>query len=107
MINPLGDKVQYLRKPSGVFIMDGQEIGHTIQCPHHGGHFLSVRGSGTRRAWCTRCNQMTCGHPSCDYCIPTEDRLTIVENPLIVLSKNFKFKEEYSSIIGRGLTLLI
>lgn len=34
-----------------------------------------VRGSGTRRAYCTQCCKVTCGNPACDLCIPFEAML--------------------------------
>lgn len=79
---PFGD-VQFLRKPSGAFLLDGVEVAHTIQCCHGGEHFVSVRGSGNKRGWCMNCNAMTCGAPACDPCLPFEKRLDLFEKGLI------------------------
>jgi hypothetical protein len=70
---------KYERKEHGAFIVDGVQVGTTLQCPHCGGHFLSVRGSGARRGFCMNCMAVTCGHPSCDACIPIEKKLGILE----------------------------
>ena len=82
MSSPADDfykNAQHVRNAHGGIIVDGIEIANTIQCVHCGGHFISIKGSGERRAWCTRCNGMTCGNPSCDACIPFEKRLDICE----------------------------
>lgn len=64
------------RRPDGqetLFDPDGAIVQHdTQQCPHCSGHFRVVPGSGTRRAFCLRCNRVTCGNHVCDECIPTE-----------------------------------
>lgn len=66
---------QFERKPSGHIILGGQEIAHTMQCKHCGGHFVSMRGSGIRRGFCMRCRGVTCGKTACDVCIPFEAKL--------------------------------
>jgi len=76
--NPFGD-VQYERHPGGAFIIDGIEVGHTVQCCHCNGHFLSMRGSGARRGFCMRCMKTTCGKKTCDSCIPFEKKLELYE----------------------------
>lgn len=60
------------RKPSGHIIMD---IGNgpvvtadTVQCCHGGEHFISVKGSGITRGFCTNCMARTCGNPLHDEC---------------------------------------
>ena len=70
----------YERKPDGVFLIDGKEAGFTMQCPHCGGHFLSVRGSGAKRSFCMGCNKVTCGQKRCvERCVPLERWLEAVE----------------------------
>jgi hypothetical protein len=69
----------WVRNPHGAFIVDGKEVGNTLQCPHCGGHFLSVRGSGARRTWCMRCMAVTCGNHSCDACRPYEQQMAEIE----------------------------
>ena len=70
---------QFERKPHGAFIVEGREIAHTLRCAHGGEHFVSVRGSGMRRGFCTRCIGVTCGDPAHDACIPWEARLEHME----------------------------
>ena len=60
------------RAAHGAMISEGIEIANTYQCCHCGGHFLSVKGSGTRRAWCMNCMSITCGQLRCDPCLPFE-----------------------------------
>ena len=64
---------------AGTIIVDGQEIGHTLQCVHCNRHFLSIAGSGARRGWCMNCGGVTCGHGDCDRCMPFEKRLELFE----------------------------
>lgn len=78
MSNPFGD-TRFERKPSGAFIVDGKEVAHTLRCCHCGGHFVSVRGSGKKRGWCTVCRSITCGKAGCDVCVPFEARLEVLE----------------------------
>lgn len=58
------------RKPHGIIIVDGKEVATTLQCPHCAAHFVSRKGSGTRRAFCMKCMAVTCGALSCDPCRP-------------------------------------
>ena len=67
-----------LREHGGI-ILGGQQVASTTQCPHCGAHFVMVPGSGTRRAWCTRCHAVTCGSVACDACVPLEARLEHAE----------------------------
>lgn len=60
------------RKPSGHIIIEGQVIADTKQCCHCNRHFLSVKGSGERRGFCTHCMAVTCGSEKCDICTPFE-----------------------------------
>jgi len=61
---------QHERKPHGIIIVNGKEVATTLQCPHCGGHFVSRKGSGHRRTFCTRCMAVTCGQHECDACQP-------------------------------------
>ena len=89
MSNPLdnlikvpGERVfnpQYERKPSGFIVVNGQEVAHTLQCCHCNKHFVSIRGSGKRRGFCTHCNKVTCGAKNCDVCLPFERKLELAE----------------------------
>lgn len=65
--------------PSGSIIIDGQEVAHTKQCCHCGGHFVSVKGSGKIRGYCTLCTKITCGAPACDTHVPFEAKLDYVD----------------------------
>lgn len=58
----------------GAVIVGGRQVAHTQMCPHCGAHFQMKKGSGVRRAWCTRCVKVTCGKSECDACIPLEAR---------------------------------
>lgn len=58
------------RNPHGLIFSNGREVGTTLQCPHCGGHFLSVKGSGHRRTFCFKCMAVTCGQRECDPCKP-------------------------------------
>lgn len=58
----------------GAILVDGTQVASTKQCPHCGAHFNMHPGSGTRRAWCSRCTGVTCGKPECDACIPIDAR---------------------------------
>ena len=69
----------YERKASGSIVVDGQEVGHTMQCRHCGAHFLSVKGSGKTRGWCMKCAGVLCGAEACFACVPFEKRLEIEE----------------------------
>lgn len=42
--------------------------GDTKQCCHCGCHWTIRPGSGIVRGYCYRCNDLTCGHISCDTC---------------------------------------
>lgn len=61
---------QYERKPHGVVLVDGKEVASTLMCPHCGQHFVSRKGSGTRRHLCRACQyHACCSDPRChpDY----------------------------------------
>lgn len=56
---------QFERKPDGIVLIDGKEVAHTLKCPHCGGHFVSRKGSGHRRTFCTIHKAVTCGSQRC------------------------------------------
>jgi hypothetical protein len=66
-------------KPSGTILVDDTEVAHTLQCCHCNRHFVSVKGSGTRRGFCMRCMKATCGSQKCDVCVPFEVDLLRME----------------------------
>jgi hypothetical protein len=61
---------KYERHPHGIVIVNGVEVATTLMCPHCGAHFISRKGSGTRRTFCLKCMAVTCGQPACDPCRP-------------------------------------
>lgn len=71
---------KFERRAHGAILADGKEVGHTLQCPHCGGHFVSRTGSGARRTFCTPCSAVTCGNPACDACLPHEKRMELIES---------------------------
>lgn len=89
-----------MRGEHGGIIVGGQQVASTKQCPHCGQHFVSMAGSGIRRAWCTRCQAVTCGDLVCDACVPIEARLEHAEGT----------KTKYDSVIAelaaQGASLL-
>ncbi len=66
--------------PSGTILMDGQAVADTKQCCHCGKHYISIKGSGKRRGFCTKCMNVTCGDPACDPCRPMLLQLEQYEN---------------------------
>ena len=78
---------EYLRKPSGVILMNGEEVAHTRQCCHGGEHFVSIKGSGIRRGYCPHCVAVTCGRPECDRCVPYEEKMEVAEGKSLSKSK--------------------
>jgi len=78
-LDDLMKNAQMESNPSGHIIIDGQEVAHTKQCCHCGIHFVSVKGSGKIRGYCTLCNKITCGAPACDPCVPYEAKLDFVD----------------------------
>lgn len=69
----LPDAPQAERKASGVILMDDgngwRETANTIRCVHGGEHFISIKGSGITRGWCSRCAGVFCGrqHERCHH----------------------------------------
>jgi hypothetical protein len=84
----------------GGFIEDGRQVASTLCCPHCGAHFVSIRGSGKRRAWCTRCMAVTCGLHACDECIPIEARLDHSEG------RKTLYDEKINQLLAEGAALL-
>ena len=70
---------QRMGRADGALIVDGIEVAHFRQCPHCGCQWLSVKGSGIKRHFCTRCMAMTCGGEKCIECIPFEAKLEHAE----------------------------
>jgi len=70
---------QFERHAHGAMISNGVEIGHTLQCPHCGAHFLSIKGSGARRGYCYHCNAVLCGKLVCMTCVPFEKMQELLE----------------------------
>lgn len=70
----------------GNIIIDGNEVATTLRCPHCGGHFVSMRGSGARRTFCRKCMAVTCGRQECDECRPMEKQLEEIERKAGILS---------------------
>lgn len=64
---------------SGGIIVDGRQVGDTLQCCHCNMHWEVVKGSGRRRGYCMSCGRPTCGKPSCDPCVPFEKKLEWTE----------------------------
>jgi hypothetical protein len=69
------DDAKSVRRPNGAIIVDGKQVADTMQCCHCGGHFVVVKGSGTKRGFCLACGKVTCGAPACDEHIPFEKKL--------------------------------
>lgn len=69
-IDPELKDVKFERSPHGIIFSNGQEVAHTLQCPHCMAHFISRKGSGHRRTFCMKCHAVTCGNPACDPCAP-------------------------------------
>ena len=55
-----------------------QEID-LCSCVHCQMVFPFVKGSGTLRGWCMRCNGTTCGRPCCDVCVHWKQLLANME----------------------------
>lgn len=57
----------------------GFQEADTRLCPHCGGHFIIVPGSGKWRHFCSQCNSPTCNKAKCFEHSPFEKRLELVE----------------------------
>lgn len=51
----------------------------TKACPHCGGHFIVIPGSGKIRHFCQMCNAPTCDNAKCWEHSPFQKRLELVE----------------------------
>ena len=72
--------VSVARKPNGHFIVDGQVVADTLQCPHCNAHFVYQKGSGTERSFCMLCSRVTCGKEMCMRdCVPFAKKLERIE----------------------------
>lgn len=71
----------------GNIVIDGNEVATTLRCPHCGGHFVSMRGSGARRTFCRKCMAVTCGKHQCDACSPFEAQLEQMEKQAIIIAR--------------------
>lgn len=63
---------QYEPHAHGYEFVDGIEVRATLQCPHCGDHFPSIKGSRAVRGWCAGpdCRAITCGKAKCRTCTP-------------------------------------
>ena len=68
------------RKAQGTIVVDGNEVGQTLKCPHCQAIFEVVRGSGRRRGFCMNCMAPTCGDKKCCECLPWEKRFEEFES---------------------------
>lgn len=74
-----------LNKSRSVLLVDGKEVGNTLQCNHCNAHFFMFRGSGTVRGYCMKCNSVICNRKRCTTdCIPFEKRLELVAKGLML-----------------------
>lgn len=76
---------QFERRPSGHILRDGEVVADTIQCCHGGEHFISVKGSGKTRAYCLRCNGVSCGRPDHLECVHFLKKLEEYERGLRIV----------------------
>ncbi len=58
---------------------EGTREHKTFPCPHCGGFFVIVKGSGKLRHFCTLCGAPTCDKPKCFEHSPFEKRLDLIE----------------------------
>lgn len=83
-------------KPSGFLLINGQEVGTTLMCAHCNQHFLSIKGSGAHRGYCTHCKAVLCGAQQCfDRCIPFEAKLDYLDGGNGLASKRWDLDLAY------------
>src|SRR3954453_23786239 len=70
---------QFEASPSGIIIVDGQEVAHTKQCCHCQMHFVCRKGSGKIRGYCFDCKKITCGAPACNVHVPLGVKLNYLD----------------------------
>lgn len=63
----------------GGIIVDGKYVADTVQCVHCGAQWEALLDDTTERGWCLSCNGFTCGHLSCEECLPFQRRLDAIE----------------------------
>jgi hypothetical protein len=59
-----------LLRPHGALLEDSREVADLLQCCHCQHTWAYRPGSGRKRGFCTRCQQVTCGAKSCMMCVP-------------------------------------
>src|SRR5437764_286195 len=91
-------------KPSGHILIDGQEVAQTKQCCHCNVHFVSIKGSGKIRGYCTLCKSITCGAPACDPHVPFEAKLDFIDGGAGL--KSNKWDQEIIGIFDKYGNLL-
>ena len=71
---------EFVQRPSGHIIVDGQEVAHTLQCVHCGMHWVPIKGSGRLRGFCNKCSGVLCGNDLCmRYHVPKEAQLDFAD----------------------------
>lgn len=68
-------RVQSVRTPHGGIMLDGKHVADTLRCCHCGRVWIPIRGSGAKRGFCTRCNDVTCGPECTGVCEPIEKKM--------------------------------
>lgn len=72
-----------LRPHSTIIVVDPDQPHEQqydcLQCAHCQFTWVVSPGSGRRRGFCLKCNQVTCGAKGCEECIPIEKRITLYE----------------------------
>jgi hypothetical protein len=68
-------KVESVRQPAGVILVDGQTVADTLQCVHCNRHWIPIKGSGRKRGFCRECMGPLCGSKECMTCVPFEKKL--------------------------------
>ena len=73
-----------VRNPHSVIIINDPDLPHEIQidllhCCHCQYAWRVEPGSGKRRGYCLKCNQVTCGGETCGECMPFEKKLALYE----------------------------
>ncbi len=71
-------------RPHGVGILADPDLPHEVQrdhlqCCHCQRVWVVEPGSGKKRGFCSKCNQVTCGAMECETCIPFEKKLELYE----------------------------
>ncbi len=67
------------KRAAGTILLDGKEIGETLQCVHCGNHWQVLPSSGRKRGWCAICHGPTCGRTVCKLHIPFAAKLEYME----------------------------